>query len=83
MILPMDVTHLYQAGSIIILSETDTSTEDNNSWNSEEDPYLGLEGSDLLDYLRDREELDAIDAAYLQSSNPTASSSNASASITN
>lgn len=79
----MDVTYLHQAGPIIIYSGTDTSMGDTSSWDSEDDPCLGLEGSDLSDYLRHRADLDAIDAAYTQSTAPTlfASSSHASSSV--
>lgn len=79
----MDVTHLYQVGQIITLLETDTSMGDTSSWDSEEDPCLGLEGSNLSDYLREKAELDAIDAAYMQTNAPISitSSSHASSSV--
>ena len=60
LILPMDVTFLSQTGAIT-LSEIDISEEESNTWDSEEDPGLGLEGSDLSEYLRDRADYDAID----------------------
>lgn len=71
LVLPMDVENLSQAGNFIILSETDTSEEASSTWNSEEDPCLGLEGSDLSDYLQDRAIIDAIDAVYLMSPDPS------------
>ena len=69
LVIPMDISSLSQIG-VITLSETDTSEEESNTWDFEEDPCLGLEGSDLSDYLRDRAEFDALDAAFLSSANP-------------
>ncbi|KAF3341597.1 hypothetical protein FCM35_KLT00235 [Carex littledalei] len=48
---PLDDT---QAGNIIIPSGTDTSEAEDDTWDSEEEPCLGLEGPDLSDLLRDR-----------------------------
>lgn len=67
LILPMDINNLSQAGSIIILSGTDTS-EGHSTWDSEEDPFRGLEESDLSEYFRNRVDLDEVDAAYSQTS---------------
>ena len=73
----MDLNNLPQA-DVIILSETDTSMEESSSWDSEEDPCLGLEGSDLSEYLRDRADYDEADAALLNSSDQNTSISHAS-----
>ena len=54
LILPMDVTQLSQVGPLIILSENDTSQDENFNWDSEKEHFLGLEGPGLSDYLRDR-----------------------------
>ena len=77
----MDTSNLSQAGAIA-LSKTNTSEGGSNTWDSEEEPCLGLEGSDLSDYIRDRVECDAADD-YLASSDPTTqtSSSYASSSV--
>ena len=77
LILPMDVTTLTQAGPHTTPLVTDTSSEEGNSWDSEEDPYRGLEGSDLSDYLRDRAEFEAMDGVgvIMISSDPSHSSS--------
>ena len=61
----MDVNFLNQAANLIVLLDSDTQKRVNSPQNSEEDPILGLEGSDLSDCLRDRAELEAIDAAFL------------------
>ena len=55
----MDVSFLTQASPIIISSGTDTSSKDNNTWDSEEDPSHELEDSDLSDYFQDRADLNA------------------------
>lgn len=77
LILPMDLNNLPQA-DVIILSETDTSMEESSSWDSEEDPCLGLVGSDLSEYLRDRADCDAADAAMLSFSDQNTSLSHTS-----
>lgn len=73
----MDVTYLNQAGNIIILSDTDTQERASSQWDSDEDSCLGIESSDLSEYLRDCAEIDALNAAYLvtdPSTNDTGSS---------
>lgn len=75
LIMPMNVSLLTQADPITIPSGTDTSSEDVNSWDSEVDPCRGLGESDLAEYLRDRTDLDEMDAAITISSDPTQSNS--------
>lgn len=65
----MDVSFLNQVGSLIFMSDFDTSIREN----SQSDEYistLGLEGSDLSDYLRDMAELDAFDVGLIPTSLP-------------
>ena len=76
LILPMDV-HLLSQAEVITLSETVISREAGSSWDSEGDPCLGLEGSDLDEYLRDRADCDALDTAS-SGHNPHASRSHTS-----
>ncbi|KAF3327951.1 hypothetical protein FCM35_KLT06557 [Carex littledalei] len=64
------------SGNPIILSETDTSKVESDTWDSKEDPCLGLEGSDISDFLRDRAK---YDAAFFHSSDPTTHASSSSA----
>lgn len=58
LILLFDVSSLTKVGS-----HTDTHDRNNSLLDSDVDPNLGLEGSDLADYLRNRAEYDAIDSA--------------------
>jgi hypothetical protein len=62
---------LSQTGPFIIFSETDTSQEEGSIWDSEDKSFLGLERSNLSDYLRDKAEYDAVDAAFFAAQNPT------------
>ena len=71
----MDVTQLSQASPLIIFSEIDTSQGETFSWNSKKESFLGLERSDLSDYLRDRAEFDAVDGEYSSRTNLNAPSS--------
>ena len=64
----MDVIGLYQAGPLIILSETDISQGDDSYSDSEVDPSLGLEGSYLADYLRDKAEWNLRQPCHILSS---------------
>lgn len=73
--MPLDVSLLTQAGSIIIPSGTDSSSEDTSIWDLEEDPYNGLEGSNLPEFLRNRAELDELDTHISVSSDHLHSSS--------
>ena len=59
----MDTTYLNQAGPLMILSDTSTQERGSPMGDSDEDVFHGLEGSDLSNYLCDRAEYDAIDAA--------------------
>lgn len=59
LILLFDVSSLTRVGS-----HTDTQDRDNSVLlDSNMDPDLDLEGSDLIDYLRNKAEYDAIDSA--------------------
>ena len=59
--MPFDVTPLTQEGNLIEISDTDTQERGSSQWGS--NPGLGLEGSDLEDYLADLAACQAIDAA--------------------
>ena len=52
----MDTTYLNQAGLLIILSDTSTQERGSSMGDSDEDVFIGLEGSALSNYLRDRTE---------------------------
>lgn len=58
LILLFDVSSLTRVGS-----HTNTQDRDNSVLDSNMDPDLDLEGSDLTDYLCNRTEYDAIDSA--------------------
>ena len=79
LILPMNTSFLTQAGLPTTLLVTDTSSEEDSSWDSEKDPCRGLEGSDLSEYLWDRIDLEAMGHAVIMiSSDPSHSSSSSS-----
>lgn len=66
----MNVVSLNQAGPLTILSDTDTL-----GWGSDEDPGLGLEGSALSEHIRYLEDISAVDAGLLLSSESVGCSS--------